>query len=185
MTRWLLAMLLTATLVAGCSTATDSPPDASDELPGPVPEGVTFRTPPERAPAAPEFELRLLDDQVVAAEELWAERPMVLIFFESWCELCRQQQPGINDLVEEYRDIVLFVGVADQSAAADLREYVEANDVAYPVGIDQSGQAWLNYAADEPPLVALVSKGGQLLSGWPGGLSADRLRGQIQELAVA
>jgi thiol-disulfide isomerase/thioredoxin len=183
--RWLVAALLAATLVASCSSDADTSPDASEALPGPVPEGVAFRPPPERAPAAPEFELRLLDDEVLVAEEQWSERPMVLVFFESWCELCQQQQPGINELVEEYRDIVLFVGVAELSEEEELHEYVEDNEIAYPVGIDRSGEVWLRYAAEEPPLVALVSKGGHVLSGWPGGLSADELRSQIEELAVA
>jgi thiol-disulfide isomerase/thioredoxin len=183
--RWIPAALLAATLVASCSSDADSPPDASETLPGPVPEGVAFRTPPERAPAAPEFQLSLLDDEVLVAEQQWSERPMVLVFFESWCEPCRQQQPGINELVEEYRDIVLFVGVAGMSREDELRDYVEDNEVAYPVGIDRSGEVWLRYAADEPPLVALVSKGGHVLRGWPGGLSADELRSHIEELAVA
>ncbi|MGH3483924.1 MAG: TlpA family protein disulfide reductase [Nocardioidaceae bacterium] len=185
MIRWILAVLLAATLVASCSSDADTPPDASAVLPGPVPEGVTFRTPPERAPAAPEFTLPLLDDEVLVAEDQWSERPMVRVFFESWCELCRQQQPGINELVEEYRDIVLFVGVAGLSEEEELQEYVEDNEVAYPVGIDRSGEVWLRYAADEPPLVALVSKGGHVLRGWPLGLPAGELRSQIEELAVA
>ncbi|MGH3453257.1 MAG: TlpA family protein disulfide reductase [Nocardioidaceae bacterium] len=185
MIRWILAALLAVTLVANCSSDADTPSDTSAALPGPVPEGVTFRTPPERAPAAPEFRLNLLDDEVLVAEEQWSERPMVLVFFESWCELCRQQQPGINELVEEYRDIVLFVGVAGMSKEDELREYVEDNEVAYPVGVDRSGEVWLRYAAEEPPLVALVSKGGHVLRGWPGGLSPDELRSQIEELAIA
>jgi thiol-disulfide isomerase/thioredoxin len=183
--RWLLAMLLATALVASCSSDTDPTPDAAQTLPGPVPDGVTFRAPPERAPVAPEFTLPLLDDEVLVAEEQWSKRPMVLVFFESWCELCRQQQPGINELVEEYRDVVLFVGVAELSEAEELQEYVEDNEVAYPVGIDRSGEVWLSYAAAEPPLVALVSKGGHVLRGWPGGLSAAELRSQIDELAVA
>lgn len=180
--RWWLATLVVAALLAGCSSETESSAPAA--LPGPVPEGVTFREPPKRAPAAPSFQLRLIDGEVVDAEEQWAERPVVLVFFESWCELCREQQPAINELVEEYRDVVLFLGIAGQSEEADVREYVDDNDVAYPVGTDRSGEIWLRYAATEPPLVALVSKGGRLLRGWPGGLPAEALRDQIDELAV-
>jgi thiol-disulfide isomerase/thioredoxin len=181
------ATLLAATLLAGCSS---DPSDSSEAelttaLPGPVPDGVTFRAPPKAAPSAPSFELRLLDGQVVDSDEQWAERPMVLVFFESWCELCRQQQPALNQLADDYRDVVLFLGIASQSEAGDLRAYVADNDVGYPVGVDRGGDIWLQYAADEPPLVALVSKGGQLLRGWPGGLPADTLRGHIDHLAVA
>jgi peroxiredoxin len=176
------ALLLTATLL-GCSSDS-SDPESPAALPGPVPDGVSFRTPPKSAPPAPSFELRLLDGEVVDSDEQWSKRPVVLVFFESWCELCRDQQPEINELVEDYRDVVLFLGVAGLSDPDDLRAYVADNDVAYPVGSDRSGEVWLDYAAEEPPLVALVSKGGQLLRGWPGGLPAESLRDQIDRLAV-
>ena len=87
-------------------------------------------------------------------------------------------------LAEEYDDVVLFLGVAGQSEVADVHEYVADNDVPYPVGVDPSGDLWLKYAAEEPPLVALVSKDGRLLSGWPGGITPDTLRAQIDRLAV-
>lgn len=178
------ATFLVAALLAGCSSADDSPAVSPAALPGPVPDGVTFRVPPKSAPPAPSFELPLLGGETVSAEDQWAQRPVVLVFFESWCELCRQQQPEINELVEDYRDVVLFLGIAGLSDAGDLREYVADNDVAYPVATDQSGEVWLKYAASEPPLVALISKGGRLLRGWPGGLAGPTLRRQIDELAV-
>ena len=180
----LVAISLAAALLTGCSSSADSG-ESSAMLPGPVPDGVSFRAPPDSAPAAPAFDLRLLDGEQVTVANQWAERPVVLIFFESWCELCREEQAAINDLVEDYQDVVLFLGIASLSGEDDLREYIEENDVAYPVGIDGSGEIWLRYAAEEPPLIALVSKGGQLLRGWPGGLDAEQLRSQIEELAVA
>lgn len=179
-----LAAFLVAALLTGCSSSTDSPAPSPAALPGPVPDGVSFREPPKSAPPAPRFDLPLLDGEEVSAEEQWARRPVVLIFFESWCELCREQQPEINELVEEYRDVVLFLGIAGLSDADDLRGYVADNDVAYPVATDQSGEVWLKYAASEPPLVALISKGGRLLRGWPGGLPGPTLQRQIDELAV-
>jgi hypothetical protein len=42
----------------------------------------------------------------------------------------------------------------------------------------------LQYGVDEPPLVVLVSRGGRLLRGWPGGISGNDLREQIEELVV-
>jgi hypothetical protein len=58
------------------------------------------------------------------------------------------------------------------------------NDITYPVGTDSTGRSFLNYAVTEPPLVALVSKGGHVLRGWPEGISGEDLRKHIDELAV-
>lgn len=170
-----------ALIVAGC--AGDEMP--TGELPGAVPSDVTFRSPPASAPAAPPFELELTGGQVIDMSEQWAQRPVVLVFFETWCTLCAEQQPGLNELAEHYRDVILFVGIAGISERAEVEDYIDDHDVPYPVGIDPSGQRWLQYAASEPPLVALVSKGGRLLRGWPGGVSADDLREQIESLVIA
>ena len=167
-------------ILGACSGGTA----ATGELPGPVPENVTFRDPPAGAPPAPAFELHLLGGGTLDLAEQWDERPVVLVFFESWCTLCREQQESINDVVDDYRDVVLFVGIANLSEPADVEQYVGDNDITYPVGIDSTGRTFLNYAVTEPPLVALVSKGGQLLRGWPEGIAGEELAQQIEQLAV-
>jgi hypothetical protein len=177
-----LAALALVAVLAACSPTAGS--GSGGKLPGPVPEGVRFPAPPANAPPASSFELTLLNGEAVDSAAQWAQRPMVLIFFESWCQLCRDQQPGVNKIVNEYHDVILFLGVAGRSDVDDVREYVTENDVSYPVGVDSPGDMWLHYAADEPPLVVLISKNGKVLRGWPGGTTPDVLRQQIEDLAV-
>jgi peroxiredoxin len=174
-----MAALAAALVLAACSA-----PAATGELPGPVPDGVTFRESAEGAPAAPAFELDLLDGGTLNVAEQWSERPVVLVFFESWCTRCREQQAAINDVAEGYRDVVLFVGIAGLSDPEDVATYVTENRITYPVGIDPDGRVWLRYAVAEPPLVALISKDGRLLRGWPEGVSGADLGEQIAQLAV-
>ncbi|MFU8874673.1 TlpA family protein disulfide reductase [Micromonospora sp. SL4-19] len=175
------ALLVASLALAGCTDSTgqaDRPPAAA--LPGPVPKGVTFVAPPANAPQAPGFTLELLDGTVLNLDEQWDRRPVVLVFLEPWCTLCAEQQKEINRLAEEYRDVVLFVGVGNDSTVERMSQYVRDNRVKHPVGIDRSGQVWRTYRVEEPPLVALVSKGGKLLRGWPGG--TDTLGKQVGEL---
>lgn len=174
------SMMVAVALVAGC---TPSQAEVAG-LPGPVPDDVRFRAPDDVSVPAPRFELDLLSGERLDTDDQWAVRPMVLLFFESWCERCREQQPAINELVDEYEDIVLFVGVANLSPEEDVREYVRDNDVRYPVGIDEGGEVWLKYAAQEPPLVALIAKDGHLVRGWAGGQDGDVLREHIADLLV-
>ncbi|MEU5725530.1 redoxin domain-containing protein [Micromonospora sp. NPDC047738] len=177
------ALLVFAMALAGCTGSTDQadqPPPAA--LPGPVPKGVTFVAPPTNAPRAPGFTVELLDGTVLNMAEQWDRRPVVLVFLEPWCTLCADQQKEINRLAEEYRDVVLFVGVGTDSTVERMSQYVRDNKVKHPVGIDRTGQVWRTYRVEEPPLVALVSKGGKLLRGWPGG--TDTLGAQINDLVA-
>ncbi|AYY14713.1 hypothetical protein EF847_20480 [Actinobacteria bacterium YIM 96077] len=182
-------MLALVTAVAGAMAVACSSAGAQggtiEALPGPVPEDAEFREAPDDAPSAPEFELELLDGEMVKMSELWEERPVVLVFFEAWCEPCGELQPGLNDVVDDYRDVVTFIGVAGYSEPDELREYVDEHDVGYPVGTDPDGSRWLKYGVSEPPLLALVSQGGALLRGWPGGITESDLRAYIDEYAVA
>lgn len=178
----LTAAVLGAALLTGCS-GSDDPPAVSFDLPGEVPSDVTFLDPPPTAPPAPSFELELLDGTTLDLAEQWAERPVVLVFFESFCELCAQQQAEITELSEQYRDAILFVGVGSTSGADDTAEYVREHDIAYPVGLDDSGEVFRRYGVDEPPLVALIARGGQLVRGWPGGV--EDLDAQLTRFVVA
>ena len=176
------ALLTGVAVLAGCS-GSDDPAAVSFDLPGDVPSDVTFIDAPPTAPPAPSFELELLDGSTLDLAEQWAERPVVLVFFESFCELCAQQQPDITQLSQEYRDSVLFVGVASASSADDAAEYLREHDISYPVGLDADGEIFRRYGVDEPPLVALVARGGQLVRGWPGGV--EDLGAQLTEFVVA
>ncbi|RIQ12666.1 TlpA family protein disulfide reductase [Jiangella rhizosphaerae] len=164
-----MAAVLGMALVSGCS-GSDEPAAVSFDLPGDVPGDVTFIDAPPTAPPAPSFELELLDGSTLDLAEQWAERPVVLVFFESFCELCAQQQAEITELSEQYRDAILFVGVGSASSPEDAAAYVREHDIAYPVGLDASGEVFRRYGVDEPPLVALIARGGQLVRGWPGGV---------------
>jgi peroxiredoxin len=175
-----LAVLAAAVVLGGCA----GDPGTPGELPGPVPAGVTFHEAPDSAPTAPVFTLELLDGRVLDLAEQWRQRPVVLVFFESWCSRCAEQQPGINEVVDAYRDVVLFVGIASQSEPAAVEQYVSDADLTYPVGIDPTGRTALKYAVAEPPLVALISKDGRLLRGWPEGVAGPELREHIDQEAV-
>ncbi|WP_116947438.1 TlpA family protein disulfide reductase [Jiangella endophytica] len=182
MRRVLTGVIVAVLALAGCS-GSDDPAAVSFELPGEVPSDVTFIDAPPTAPPAPSFELELLDGATLDLAEQWAERPVVLVFFESFCELCAQQQADITALSEEYRDAVLFVGVGSASRADDAAEYVREHDITYPVGLNADGEIFRRYGVDEPPLVALIARGGQLVRGWPGGV--DDLGAQLTEFVVA
>lgn len=176
-----LAALAAVLALTGCSAGTDTSA-VSFDLPGPVPAGTTFVAAPPTAPPAPAFELELLDGSTFDLAEQWRVRPVVLVFFESWCELCARQQPDITALSEEYRDTVLFVGVGHESSSEDAIKFLRDHDIDYPMGLDPGGEVWRRYRVDEPPLIALISKGGRLVRGWPGGTA--ELGKQVRQFLV-
>ncbi|WP_431977537.1 TlpA family protein disulfide reductase [Micromonospora haikouensis] len=190
MRRRLLAPLLAVLVLAGCTARPAAEPapalaGGASTLPGPVPADLALRPPPGTAPAAPAFTGGLTDGTPLTAARLWADRPVVFIFFSSWCTTCVDRQDALSDLARRHRDRVVFVGVAGADQADELQDYLRAHRVEYPVVVDEQQTIWRSYAVREPPAVVLVAKGGALLRGWPGGLDAAALAQRLDELVLA
>lgn len=189
------AVLLAVALALGaCSGPADGPADESattaaaggaNTLPGPVPSALALRPAPSDSPGAPAFTGTLTDGTPLTGADLWAERPVVLLFFSSWCTTCAQRQNALSDLARDYRDRVVFVGVASEDEPADLETYLREHRVEFPVVFDRDQTIWQSYAVREPPAVAIVAKGGRLLRGWPGGIDATALDARLRELVIA
>ncbi|WP_203897744.1 TlpA family protein disulfide reductase [Virgisporangium aliadipatigenens] len=180
---WLVALLL----LAGCAADPKPPPPigGKDALPGPVPSGLSLRPTPSGAVAAPAVLLPLTDGSVLNVADLWAQRPVVLVFFSSWCTQCAARQDALSELARGYADRVLFVGVAAEDKDTDLQDYLRAHRVDYPVAVDRTRAVWESYAVREPPAIALVAPGGALLRGFTGGLDAPALDARLRELILA
>lgn len=183
-----LLALVAAVFVSGCtSTDTGNSTDGDDahggagDLPGPLPEAVAFRKPPSDALAAPDFSVNLLDEAPVTADELWGDRPLVLVFTASWCDTCADVHREVAEIVDGHDGAIGLLGVVREDDIEGAREYAQDLQLGYPIAVGDAS-VWLNYAADEPPLVVLVAPGGKVLRGWPGGVDADDLAGQLEKL---
>jgi cytochrome c biogenesis protein CcmG/thiol:disulfide interchange protein DsbE len=179
----LVATLALALLLAACGCGGDDGDVAGGavDLPGPVPEGVVYATPPETALAAPDFSAELVDGTPVRASELWAERPVVLVFTASWCERCANLHRDVADAVDEHGDGLALLGIVPEDDAEAARDYADELDLGRPLAA-ASDRVWLDYAAREPPVVVLVSRGGKVLRGWAGDVDREVLERRLGEL---
>ena len=171
MPRSLLALAAALLLVvAGCGGNDDQDvAGGAADLPGPVPAGVSFVDPPKKALDAPDFSAELLDGTPVTVSELWRDRPLVLVFTASWCERCRDIHAGVAEAVDAHDGAIGLLGVVAEDDAEAAKEYAADLDLGHPVAAADE-HAWLSYAAREPPVVVLVSKGGKVLRGFPAGV---------------
>ncbi|SCF20985.1 Peroxiredoxin [Micromonospora viridifaciens] len=178
-------------LLSSAACSDDAPPrpapvsGGAAALPGPAPAGLALRPAPSGAPRAPAVTGPLTDGSPVAFADLWTDRPVVLVFFTSWCTLCAQRQDALSELARTHRDTVVFVGVASEDKPRELQQYLREHRVEYPVVVDDDGAIGRSYAVREPPTVVLIAKGGALLRGWPGGVDAPTLDGKLRELVLA
>jgi len=173
------AALALGLVAAGCG-GDDPVAGGAEDLPGPVPKGVTFAEPPASAVDAPDFAATLVDGTPVRASELWNDRPLVLVFTASWCETCADVHRTAARVVDEHEGVALL-GVVPADDADAARDYADELDLGDPLAAADD-EVWLDYAAREPPLVALVAPGGKILRGWPGGVEEAVLARELDAL---
>ncbi|MBW3591247.1 MAG: TlpA family protein disulfide reductase [Actinobacteria bacterium] len=86
----------------------------------------------------PEFSLPLLgNDGTLSSAEL-AGRPVVINFWASWCEPCREEAGDLQAAWEKYRDQgVLILGVNVQDSEKDAEAFVDEFDLTFPMVRDK------------------------------------------------
>ena len=184
--RWAHALLLVLVVLlsgAGCAgddSAGGETHGGASDLPGPLPQDVSFQDPPDDATPAPDFSADLVDGTPVTASDLWDDRPLVLLFTASWCERCADVHRRAAEVVDEHEGVALL-GLVPGDDAEGAREYARELELGYPIAVADDG-VWLSYAVREPPAVVLVTAGGKVLRGWPGGVEAPVLAGHLDEL---
>jgi len=91
---------------------------------------------PEIGKPAPEFTLPLFDGGEISLSDLRG-KVVVINFWASWCDPCREEAPVLERMWREYRDRgVVFLGVNYVDVESEARKYMQEFDVTYPNGPD-------------------------------------------------
>jgi thiol-disulfide isomerase/thioredoxin len=91
---------------------------------------VRFASNPE---AAPPFLLLSLDGKPVSSAE-WKGKVVILNFWATWCEPCREEIPEMIDLSARYKDRVEVIGASvDEAQPGEVFEFVKKIGITYPV----------------------------------------------------
>jgi peroxiredoxin len=130
---------------------------------------------PDRRKPAPPLRVTAFDGRTVTLED-WRGRPVVVSFFESWCPICRVEQPDLSRVADEFAGRVGFVGVSNHDTVAAGRAYQRRFRVGYPLANDASGRTWAAWRVPYQPVTVLVDKQGRIAERFDGGTTGGTLR---------
>ena len=173
--------LVALVVLASCSKASQP---GGDPLAGqPTPGAGVALAFAETPVALPAFALVDLDGRPID-QRAWAGKVVVLNFWATWCGPCRQEIPDLIALQQRYRDYVVVVGLSvDDGPAADVRAYVTAQHINYPVAI-VSEQIQAQFGGiSSVPSTFILTKDGKITQRHVGLLRAAYVEQEVRALA--
>jgi cytochrome c biogenesis protein CcmG/thiol:disulfide interchange protein DsbE len=178
-TKLFLLALIPVGILAGLwlvAAATPSQePGAAIEVSGPFPD-LSEPVLTEEA-----VDVALPQGQVTRA--FYEDNVVVVNFWASWCGPCREEQPGLQRLWEEYRGRgVVFLGVNFRDDAAAAREYLREFGVTYPSVQDRDGKIAHRFGVPYLPATVVAGADGELRYRLLGAQDEAQLRRFIEEI---
>ena len=183
---WIVAVALTALLIAACGS------DGASEATA-VPETADTAEVSRSADAAPDFELTLFENgdhssgEVLRLSDL-VGKPVVLNHWFPSCPPCVAEMPDFEVAYQKYKDQVVFVGVQNMGVdtAENGQEFVNDLGVNYAVGPDNNPnndiEIFIAHKITGFPTTEFLNKEQEVVRKWSGLLDAEKLDELIQEL---
>jgi peroxiredoxin len=141
-------------------------------------------TAPSSAPAignaAVPFDLKTIDGKAVNLDA-FRGKPLVLNFFASWCDPCRDEMPLLNEIAAKAVGKYEMLGIAVEDTRAALTEFVKEAKIVFPVALDLNSTVKRSYRIFGPPATFFIDAHGIIQDVVLGPITADRAQDALKK----
>lgn len=130
---------------------------------------------------APDFALLDMDGRLVRLSS-FIGRPVLINFWATWCDSCREEMPALEALHRRRPGLVLLGVSIDEDAARVVPPFARAHGLTYPLLAD-AGTASAAYAVRGLPTSFLIDADGLIARRWVGPLDARAVENDILALS--
>ena len=118
---------------------------------------------------APEGTFASLDDGSEASLSDFRDRWVLVNFWASWCEPCREESPALEALQKRYGgEDFTVLGIATRDVSDDSRKFVDEFSLTYPQYRDGDGSLARAWGTTGVPESFLVNPDGEVRAIHPG-----------------
>jgi len=136
--------------------------------------------PPQVGSPVPDFEFTALDG---SSMNLGAHSGEIVVvnFFASWCDPCRQEAADLEQTWLAYQDQgVRFYGIAYKDADSKAQAFLDEFDVSYPSTVDTSNRTARDYGVTGVPETFVIDREGLLVHHFLGPITQAELSREIE-----
>jgi cytochrome c biogenesis protein CcmG/thiol:disulfide interchange protein DsbE len=137
---------------------------------------------PKAGEPVPDFQMVALDGTKmdIAAQ---AGRVVVVNFFASWCEPCREEAAALEASWKGYQDSgVQFYGIAYKDVDSRAQKFLEEFGVTYPSAVDPANRTARAYGVTGVPETFIVDQQGRLHHHFLGAVTQAELSTVLDEV---
>jgi len=131
---------------------------------------------PNVGTAAIDFDLRSMDGSSVGLAT-FRGKPLMMNFFASWCDPCREEMPLINEIAARSgKDGYAVLGIAVEDSRAAIMQYAQEAKLVFPIGLDLNSTVKRAYRIFGPPATFFIDAQGTIRDVVIGPMTAERAR---------
>lgn len=138
---------------------------------------------PKPGTAAPAFSLPGLDGKTY---EVGGKRDKVLLlnFWASWCDPCKEEAPELKALAEKYKDSldIYAVNVTLYDKLDEAKAFVKEYDYTFPVLLDEKEELYRKFNGIAFPTNVLIDEQGVIREVIVGVIPPEELEAKIKNL---
>lgn len=132
---------------------------------------------------APTFTLKSLEGKSVQLTDFHG-KAVLLDFWASWCQPCREELPVIQKIHEDLGDRGLVVVSVNLESEELARPVVKEDKLTYIVVVDADGKVAEQYQVDPIPRVVIIDREGKVVADLAGATPEEDLRAAIKKAGV-
>ena len=121
----------------------------------------------EKQRTAPDFKLKDMSGKKISLESVLKKGPVLIDFWASWCDPCKEEMPIFEELYKKYNEKglqMLLISVDKRGGIAKARNYIKSKGFTFNVLFDKGGKIYKKYGGKSSiPVTYIVSREGKIL----------------------
>ncbi len=124
---------------------------------------------------APDFVSEDIYGNRIALSDFQNEKPVLLVFWATWCGYCAKELPDLKDFAQEYQDEIQTLVVPSGEIKETIKEYIAEKDINFLIVLDETREIWSSYLVRGTPSHFLIDSQREIVTLRPGLASREDL----------